>query len=376
MVRTNAPRGPRRRPKRPKTEPTLDPASTYAPPHHDLGVSVPVEQQIYDSADADAPSAVEYGAGGFGTGPYGGSGLNSDALNAELPNQPGVIEPKHAPETARETPFAVPIDYGEQPASPGPTVVNAPLIVQDRLEVSATSSKAAADVFSTARSPAPSEDNMLSFHADVRFRCKSGYRRQAHSGNRTSTFARNPTARTLKPMPGDRASRLVPLGTWAHYNPHRKFPTGRQGHRGINPETGTTYSPKYSFNLYALNRRNMSFARTGFSRLLTRLRLQYKHEGDHYNLYREVPPEFWFEGGKLFKKEHQPELVYSGTDTSKLVDWVIGIYVPELIRTGTVPGPTLEQQEWAAHRKAREALKAKPKMTRKQAAAKASSRRW
>jgi hypothetical protein len=159
MVRTNAPRGPRRRPKRPKTEPTLDPASTYAPPHHDLGVSVPVEQQIYDSADADAPSAVEYGAGGFGTGPYGGSGLNSDALNAELPNQPGVIEPKHAPETARETPFAVPIDYGEQPASPGPTVVNAPLIVQDRLEVSATSSKAAADVFSTARSPAPSEDN-------------------------------------------------------------------------------------------------------------------------------------------------------------------------------------------------------------------------
>lgn len=61
-----------------------------------------------------------------------------------------------------------------------------------------------------------------------------------------------------------------------------------QGHRGINPETGSTHSPKYSFNLHSLNRRNMSFARTSFGRLLTRLRLEYKREGDHHNLYREV----------------------------------------------------------------------------------------
>jgi CRISPR/Cas system-associated exonuclease Cas4 (RecB family) len=68
--------------------------------------------------------------------------------------------------------------------------------------------------------------------------------------------------------------------------------------------------------------------------------------------------------------------IWKGTNTSALVDWVVGEYVPELVRTGTVPPPTVEQQEWAAHRKAREAYKARPKLTRKQAAAKAMSKRW
>ena len=114
----------------------------------------------------------------------------------------------------------------------------------------------------------------------------------------------------------------------------------------------------------------------GFVGILTRLHLEYKHEEDHHNLYREVPPDVWFEGDKLFKRILRPQLVYSGTDTSKLVDWVVGLYVPEVLRTGTVPPPTVEQQEWAAHRKAREAYKARPKLTRKQAVAKAMSKRW
>ena len=177
-------------------------------------------------------------------------------------------------------------------------------------------------------------------------------------------------------MPGDRASRLVPIGNGYLYNPARQLKTGAQGRRGINPETGSTHSPKYSFNLHSLNRRNMSFARTSFGRLLTRLRLEYKHEGDHHNLYREVPPEVWFEGDKLLKRMLPPQLIYTGTDTSKLVDWVVGVYVPELLRTGTVPPPTVEQREYAAHRKARAAYKARPKLTRKQAAAKAMSKRW
>ncbi len=36
----------------------------------------------------------------------------------------------------------------------------------------------------------------------------------------------------------------------------RQLKTGAQGHRRINPETSSTHSPKYSFNLYSLNRRN------------------------------------------------------------------------------------------------------------------------
>ena len=115
------------------------------------------------------------------------------------------------------------------------------------------------------------------------------------------------------------------LGNGYLYNPTRQLKTGAQGHRGINPKTGSTYSPKYAFNLYALNRRNMSFARTSFGRLLTRLHLEYKHEGDHHNLYREMPPEVWFEGDNLLKRILPPQLVYSSTDTSKLVDWVVGV---------------------------------------------------
>ena len=89
-----------------------------------------------------------------------------------------------------------------------------------------------------------------------------------------------------------------------------------------------------------------------------------------------MPPEVWFEGDKLLKRVLPPQLVYTGTDTSKLVDFVVSEYVPELLRTGTVPPPTVEQQKYAAHRQAREEYKARPKLTRKQAAAKAMSKRW
>ena len=116
----------------------------------------------------------------------------------------------------------------------------------------------------------------------------------------------------------------------------------------------------------------MSFARTSFGRLLTRLHLEYKHEGDHHNLYREVPPEVWFEGDKLFKRMLPPQLVYSGTDTTKLVDWVVGEYVPELLRTGTVPPPPEPSPEEKAKALRRAQCKHRTKMTRKEAALKAS----
>ena len=103
----------------------------------------------------------------------------------------------------------------------------------------------------------------------------------------------------------------------------------------------------------------MSFARTSFGRLLTRLHLEYKHEGDHHNLYREVPPEVWFEGDKLLKRMFPPQLVYSDTDTSKLVDWVVGVYVPNLLATGTVPPPpepTPQEQAKALRRELKKEL--------------------
>jgi len=177
-------------------------------------------------------------------------------------------------------------------------------------------------------------------------------------------------------MPGDRASRLVPIGNGYHYNPARQLKTGAQGHCGINPETGSTYSPKGSINLYNLRRRNVSFGNPAFRRILLRLNLSYKNENNTHHIYKPVPPDFWFEGDRLLKKEHPPQLLYSGTNASQMVDWLVGVYVPELIRTGAVPGPTIEQQEWAAHRKAREASKARPKLTHKQALAKARSKRW
>ena len=150
------------------------------------------------------------------------------------------------------------------------------------------------------------------------------------------------------------------LGNGYLYNPTRQLKTGAQGHREINPETGSTYSPKYAFNLYALNRRNMSFARTSFGRLLTRLHLEYKHEGDHHNLYREMPPEVWFEGDNLLKRILPPQLVYSSTDTSKLVDWVVGVYVPNLLATGTVPPPPAPKRSDLSSRMSRSGLLARP----------------
>jgi hypothetical protein len=166
------------------------------------------------------------------------------------------------------------------------------------------------------------------------------------------------------------------MGNGYAYNPTRQLPTGQQGHRSINPETGSTYSPRGSINLYNLRRRNVSFGNPAFRRLLVRLNLIYKNENNTHHIYKPVPPDIWFEGDRLLKREHPPQLLYSGTNASQMVDWLVGVYVPELIRTGTVPGPTLEQQESAAHRKAREAYKARPKLTRKQAAAMASAKRW
>jgi hypothetical protein len=153
-------------------------------------------------------------------------------------------------------------------------------------------------------------------------------RHQTFSADPAPYLVASPALRPGGLNPSLLAEHSLPVSCWPsdgrgngyHYNPTRQLKTGTQGYRAINPETGSPYNPRGSFNLYALKRRNMSFARTGFRRLLARLRLEYKHEGDHYNLHREVPPEFWFEGGKLFKKEHQPHLVYSGTYTSKLVD--------------------------------------------------------
>ena len=93
----------------------------------------------------------------------------------------------------------------------------------------------------------------------------------------------------------------------------------------------------------------------------------------------EDPPVVWIGlrlEGTLEKPHVLPrELVYSGTDKSKLVDFIVSEYVPELLRTGTVPAPTVEQREYATRRQAREAHKARTKLIPEQAAATATSKR-
>ena len=96
------------------------------------------------------------------------------------------------------------------------------------------------------------------------------------------------------------------------------------------------------------------------------------YEGDHHNLYREVPPEVWFEGDKLLKRMMPPQLVYSGTSTSALVDWVVGVYVPNLLATGTVPPPPEPSPEEKAKALRREQRRLRPRMTRREAALNAS----
>ena len=79
---------------------------------------------------------------------------------------------------------------------------------------------------------------------------------------------------------------------------------------------------KGSINLYNLRRRNVSFGNPAFRRILIRLNLTYKNEGNNHCIYRAVPTDIWFEGNRLLKKEHSPQLLYSGTNA--MVDWLVG----------------------------------------------------
>jgi hypothetical protein len=83
-------------------------------------------------------------------------------LNTQVFNQLPVVEPKHAPETVRESPPAgsSPISYGEQPPALDPAVVRGPVVVDDRLEVRATSSKAPIEISSILQSPPPSNTSI------------------------------------------------------------------------------------------------------------------------------------------------------------------------------------------------------------------------
>lgn len=133
--------------------------------------------------------------------------------------------------------------------------------------------------------------------------------------------------------------------------------TGQQGHR-----YGKNYA-KNSINLERINPREVSLSTPTFARILRRLSLELKHEGPNWNLYR----------GDL--------LLFAGTNSNAkdVVDWIMKTYIPDLIVTGSVPPPpplTKEEEERALRRLYRKQEKARPKMTRAQAAARARAKRW
>ena len=148
---------------------------------------------------------------------------------------------------------------------------------------------------------------------------------------------------------------LSRLANGIYYNPNRKFKTGVQG-------GATGPRAKYSIDLAAVVHRQVSMSTPTFRRLLDRLYLELKHEGPRWNLYK------------------GDQLLFSGThpNAKDVVDWIMKIYVPELLHTGTVPPPPPEDPEKSWRRRVRANQKAMRlvKMSKQQAAAKARSKRW
>jgi hypothetical protein len=153
------------RPRSGRRKSALVPSASYAPSHNQ--VEEPTNQQIYDSRDDTAGNGAfgtqPFGAGPFGGGPIGGRpilGLKVTPLN-EAPGpatriisgeDPALVlgDKKPAPEPvgSRDQGFMLGdperrIVLGDpetgmvlgQPPAPDPTVVDGPVVVNDRLEV-------------------------------------------------------------------------------------------------------------------------------------------------------------------------------------------------------------------------------------------------
>jgi hypothetical protein len=125
---------------------------------------------------------------------------------------------------------------------------------------------------------------------------------------------------------------------WGHYNPNRKLPTRAQGDT-ISPRP-TGIRSKGSIDLYGVIHRQVSMASPTLLRLLNRLYLELKHEGPNWNLYK------------------GEQLLHSSTSSREILDWLLKVYVTDLIATGTVPPPPLEDPEKAWRRRVRANQKA------------------
>jgi hypothetical protein len=120
---------------------------------------------------------------------------------------------------------------------------------------------------------------------------------------------------------------------WGHYNPNRKLPTRAQGDT-VSPRP-TGIRSKGTIDLASVIHRQVSMASPTLLRLLDRLYLELKHEGDNWNLYK----------GDL--------LLFSSTNSREVLDWLLQVYVTGLLATGTVPPPPPEDLEKAWRRRVR-----------------------
>jgi hypothetical protein len=127
---------------------------------------------------------------------------------------------------------------------------------------------------------------------------------------------------------------------WGHYNPNRKIKTGAQGDSGGR-------HPKGSIDLHTVIYRQVSMGQPVVRRLLERLYLELKHEGDTYAIHK----------GDL--------VLYSSTDPNYAkaqrqgLNFLLQDYIPDLLATGTVPPPPPEDPDKAWRRRVRANQKAK-----------------
>lgn len=176
------------------------------------------------------------------------------------------------------------------------------------------------------------------------------------------------------------------------YNPNRRVPVRRAGwHPDTHPPPGT-WEP-VDINLYRLTRRSMVFSSRRFPKLLRRLHLVMSRDGNDYVISRRTFELATAEetaaaraAGRLYFGRFVEVELWRGVNTSRLMDWLLIVYLPELIGTGSVPplpGLTPEEHERMARRAMRAEFRKRglspvtgqQPMTKAQAAAKARLRR-
>ncbi len=143
---------------------------------------------------------------------------------------------------------------------------------------------------------------------------------------------------------------------WGHYNPNRKIPTRSQGDT-ISPRP-TGPRSKGTIDLHSVVHRQIGMAMPTLRRLLERLYLELKHEGDNWNLYK------------------SDLLLFSSPNSRAVLDWLLTVYVTDLLATNSVPPPPPLTEKQLERKLRREMGLKKPKTTKKKAVWKARSTRW